>query len=80
MQRRNADRTYVVLRLDTLRSDSWAVVGQPSGAIALNNKGELIVRLERNQAQTIADELNQRELNEARYCDDGAVRLRYGTC
>lgn len=72
---RNADGSFQIIRLDTMRSDSWAVVGQPSGAIALNADGGLIMRLERGEAQRIADRLNQRELAEEGYQLPGAVPL-----
>ena len=52
------DHSYVILRLDKSRDDSWAVIGLPSGAIANSQDGQLLMRLDRGGAQRLADDLN----------------------
>lgn len=60
MIRRQEDGEYGVIRLNRQRDDSWAVVGRPSGAIALDDQGGLLMRLGRPEAESLAAEFSRR--------------------
>lgn len=60
MLRRHEDGDFGVMRINRQREDGWAVIGRPSGAIALGEGGELLMRLHRREAETVAADLNRR--------------------
>ena len=51
---RAKDTRFSTLRLNFETEASWAVIGMPSGAIALDEAGRLIIKLSREEAIKIA--------------------------
>lgn len=56
------DTAFLSLRLNVRTDAGWAVVGQTSGAVALDAQGKLLMKLTRTKAEQIAKTMTEASL------------------
>lgn len=56
---RMQDRAFSAARINFKSDAGWAVIGLPSGAVALNDENRLLLRLTRAEAEFLAAKLSR---------------------